>query len=261
MQNLLVANWKMNLSLSKATLYFNHLFQLLPKTSLQIKIIFCPSFIHLTTLKTLLLEKKEFFLGAQNCYKDSSGAYTGEVSANMLKDIVQYVIVGHSERRMLFSESNDIIKAKINQLLSCRLKPIFCCGETMPVRYDKQHIPFIHQQIESCLGHLSTEDIQKVTIAYEPIWAIGTGKSAGTDQIQEIHGSIRKYLTKKYNINIAKKIKIIYGGSCNPNNAKKIFTCPDVDGGLIGSASLEATQFVAMIKILIEIYEKNMEKI
>jgi triosephosphate isomerase len=188
-------------------------------------------------------------LGAQNCYSKASGAYTGEISADMLKSAgVEYVILGHSERREYFNETNQLLKEKTDMVLSRGMTPLFCCGETLAQREAGIHIGFVSDQLTESLFHLDAETIKKVVIAYEPIWAIGTGVTASTEQAQEMHAMIRKHLASKYGEEVASKISILYGGSAKPSNAKELFACPDVDGGLIGGASLVARDFVDIAK-------------
>jgi triosephosphate isomerase len=188
-------------------------------------------------------------LGAQNCHPKDSGAYTGEVSVPMLKEAgVGYVILGHSERREYFGESNALIKEKVDQVLAKGLTPLFCCGETLEQRNQNIHIGFIQAQISESLFHLDAETIKKVVIAYEPIWAIGTGVTASTEQAQEMHATIRLHLASKYGDAVAAEISILYGGSCKPDNARELFACADVDGGLIGGASLKARDFIDIVK-------------
>ena len=212
------------------------------------KIVLCPPFISLASIHKIVAGGS-VALGAQNCSDKVSGAYTGEVSVEMLKSVgVSYVIIGHSERREYFSETNAQLAEKVNLSLKNGLTPIFCCGETLAQREKGIHINFVNQQLTESLFHLSAEDFLKITIAYEPIWAIGTGVTASSAQAQEMHASIRKHLASKYGNDVAEKTSILYGGSCKPDNAKELFACKDVDGGLIGGASLKARDFVDIIK-------------
>ena len=188
-------------------------------------------------------------MGAQNCARWQSGAYTGEVSAAMLGAMgVEYVIIGHSERREYFGETNSQLYDKIQQALSSNLMPIFCCGEKLDEREANQHFQVVKQQVEESLFALDEQSIKQVVIAYEPVWAIGTGRTATAEQAQEMHAYIRKLLAGKYGSQIADSISILYGGSCKPSNAAEIFAKPDVDGGLIGGASLVAADFIAIAK-------------
>ncbi|HAC23965.1 MAG TPA: triose-phosphate isomerase, partial [Cytophagales bacterium] len=178
-----------------------------------------------------------------------SGAYTGEVSAAMLKSMnIPYVILGHSERRQYFGEDGQLLAKKVDAALRHGLTPIFCCGEPLDVREKNQHIELVKKQVEEALFHLDAAAIQKIVIAYEPVWAIGTGKTATTAQAQEMHAVIRQQLAAKYGHTVAQEISILYGGSVKPDNAKELFACADVDGGLVGGASLKSRDFVEIIK-------------
>jgi triosephosphate isomerase len=188
-------------------------------------------------------------VGAQNCSEHESGAYTGEVSAPMLKSMnIPYVIVGHSERRQYFGEDGKLLAKKVDIALKHGLTPIFCCGEPLEVREKNEHEKLVKQQVEESLFHLDAASLQKVVIAYEPVWAIGTGKTATAQQAQDMHAVIRKHLATKFEQPVADKIQILYGGSVNAANAKELFACPDVDGGLVGGASLKSREFTEVIK-------------
>ncbi len=214
-----------------------------------VKIVLCPPFVYLTALKGIVKENKHISLGAQNCNEHASGAYTGEIAAPMLTAIgVQYVILGHSERRELFGESNELLAKKINIALEHSLTPIFCCGEPLQIREQNTQEDYVGKQIQAGLFHLSPEAFSKIVVAYEPIWAIGTGKTASTDQAQEMHATIRKQITEKYGEDIANNTAILYGGSVKPDNAEELFSCMDVDGGLVGGASLKSRDFVDIAK-------------
>jgi triosephosphate isomerase len=195
--------------------------------------------------------KQNFAVAAQNCSNKKSGAYTGEVSAEMLKSIeVSYCLVGHSERREYFGETNQLLAEKLDICLSNAITPIFCCGEALQTRENNSQNLFVENQLRESLFHLSPEAIQKIVIAYEPIWAIGTGKTASTEQAQEMHAFIRTVLKNQYGESVASGVSILYGGSVKANNAKELFASKDVDGGLVGGASLNATEFVEIIKAL-----------
>lgn len=186
-------------------------------------------------------------VGAQNCSKYKNGAYTGEVSAEMLNSVgVKYVIVGHSERRTYFKETNQELAEKINECLNNHLIPIYCCGELLEDRTNENHFEVVKTQLSEGLFHLSSNQMKGVVIAYEPVWAIGTGVTASPEQAQEMHHYIRQFISKKFDTSVANSIPILYGGSCNPLNAKELFALPDVDGGLIGGASLKAVDFVSI---------------
>ncbi|WP_262919378.1 triose-phosphate isomerase [Niabella hibiscisoli] len=194
---------------------------------------------------------KNYYIAAQNCSNKKSGAYTGEVSVDMLDSIhIKHCIVGHSERREYFGETNQVLAEKVNLLLEKGITPIFCCGEALDIREANTQNAFVEAQLKESLFHLSAEDVQKVVIAYEPIWAIGTGKTASTEQAQEMHAHLRSVLAAQYGAEVANEISILYGGSVKANNAKEIFASPDVDGGLVGGASLVALDFIEIIKAL-----------
>src|SRR5690606_9874643 len=190
-------------------------------------------------------------VGAQNCSEHEAGAYTGEVSAPMLRSIgVPYVILGHSERRQYFHEDSALLAKKVDIALKYGLTPIFCCGEPLDVREKSQHEALVKQQVQDALFHLDITDITKVVIAYEPVWAIGTGKTATAAQAQDMHAVIRKHLASRYDASTADAISVLYGGSVNAGNAKELFACPDVDGGLVGGASLKSRDFTDIVKAM-----------
>lgn len=194
---------------------------------------------------------QHIFIAAQNCYSKKNGAYTGEVSVEMLTSLgINFVLIGHSERREYFAESNKFLADKVDIALEYRITPIFCCGEPLSIREANTQNEFVAKQLEDSLFHLDEEAIQKVVIAYEPIWAIGTGKTATSAQAQEIQAYLRSVLASKYGEAVAANISILYGGSVKANNAVEIFSQPDVDGGLVGGASLIATEFEAIINAL-----------
>lgn len=248
------ANWKMNLTYQQG----EKLLDKILAAGLQIqdhqKALFAVPYPYLIMTRSELEEEKNFYAAAQNCSHKVSGAYTGEVSAEMLHSLgINYCIVGHSERREYFSETNSTLADKIDRCLENHITPVFCCGEALPVREAGTQNEFVALQLQESLFHLSGEKISQLIIAYEPIWAIGTGKTATTGQAQEMHAHIRSILAGKYGQVIADKISILYGGSVKANNAKEIFSCPDVDGGLVGGASLVAEDFVEIIRSLKQI--------
>jgi triosephosphate isomerase (TIM) len=196
-------------------------------------------------------EETNYFAAAQNCYNKTSGAYTGEVSAEMLQSIgIQYCIVGHSERREYFSESNQMLAEKIDRCLEKGIRPIFCCGEPLPVREEGTQNGYVETQLRESLFHLTTEQLSNIIIAYEPIWAIGTGRTATAQQAQEMHAHLRDVLKAQFGAGAADEISILYGGSVKANNARELFSCADVDGGLVGGASLVADDFKEIIRAL-----------
>ena len=212
------------------------------------QIVLGAPFIHLTAVAQSVVGKKGIEIAAQNCSDKASGAYTGEISASMIKSTgANYVILGHSERREYFAETNDMLAEKVNLALANDLIPIFCCGEPLEIREANTMYPYVKQQLTESLFHLSPSDFSKIVIAYEPIWAIGTGKTATSAQAQEMHAELRAHLATKYGQDLADQCPILYGGSCKPSNAQELFACADVDGGLIGGASLNADDFLAIV--------------
>lgn len=212
------------------------------------KVIICPPFIHLNYISMLSKGIANLSVGAQNCHTAQSGAYTGEVSTSMLRSVgVKYVIVGHSERRQYNGETDEMLAQKVDAVLDQKLIPIFCCGEKLDAREAGDQEKVVRAQLEGGLFHLMEEQFQNVVVAYEPVWAIGTGKTASSEQAQDMHAFIRGLISEKYGEEIADATTILYGGSCKPSNAKELFQNPDVDGGLIGGAALKAEDFVAIV--------------
>ena len=245
------ANWKMNLTLQQAESLMDELMATAHELKENQEAVFGVPFPYLINIKNKLAGKQHAFIAAQNCYDKKSGAYTGEVSVEMLRSIdIDYVILGHSERREYFNESHAMLAAKINICLENGLKPIFCCGEPLAIREAGTENSYVESQIKESLFHLSAEQITGFVIAYEPIWAIGTGRTASNEQAQEMHAHIRKVMANQYGAAVADSISILYGGSVKPNNAKDIFEQPDVDGGLVGGASLVAADFAVIINSL-----------
>ena len=208
-------------------------------------VVFAPSFVYLHKVAKMCANTSKVVAAAQDCSANEKGAFTGEVSASMLASCgARYVVLGHSERRANFAESNEILKTKVGQAFRNDLKVIFCCGESLSQRESGVHFDWIKSQISESLFHISPEEFKNIVIAYEPIWAIGTGVTASTDQAQEMHAFIRNILVEQYGNEVALSTSILYGGSCNPSNAKELFSSQDIDGGLIGGASLNAADFV-----------------
>jgi len=208
-------------------------------------VIIAPPYTHLSKVKDMIENVR---LSAQNCASEDSGAYTGEVSPAMLVSAgVEYVILGHSERRALFGEDNALLNKKVKLALSEGLKPIFCCGEVLEERESGKHFDIVKEQIEVGLEGLSAADMSQIVIAYEPVWAIGTGVVASPDQAQEMHHEIRGFLASMFDDKVAEDMSILYGGSCKPSNAAELFANPDVDGGLIGGAALKAEDFLGIV--------------
>ncbi|SDD87718.1 triose-phosphate isomerase [Niabella drilacis] len=250
-QQIAAANWKMNLTYVEGQQLLKDILDENVETSEHQVVIFGVPFPYLMTANEKVNTLKNFYVAAQNCSNKKSGAYTGEVSVDMLKSLnIQYCIIGHSERREYFNETNLEISEKLDLLLGAGLKPIFCCGEPLSIREAGTQNEYVEKQLKESLFHLSAEDLKNVVIAYEPIWAIGTGKTATTEQAQEIHAYLRSVIAKQYSQEAADGISILYGGSVKANNAKELFSCPDVDGGLVGGASLVAVDFVEIIKAL-----------
>lgn len=246
-RKLVAGNWKMNLSVSEGvTLAKEIKDQLLDNPVKDLKVILSVPFSHLTEVSNAL--DGEVVVSAQDCSANESGAYTGEVSAMMVASTgAEYVILGHSERREFHGEENSLLAQKVNIALEQGLKVIYCCGEVLLEREKKQQFEVVGDQILEGLFHLSKEQMKEVVIAYEPVWAIGTGVTASSEQAQEMHAFIRSLLLKKYGQITAESTSILYGGSCKPANAKELFSQEDVDGGLIGGASLSANDFIKII--------------
>ena len=214
----------------------------------KIEVVFAPSFVHLYKVAKMCADKGNVFAASQDCSANEKGAFTGEVSAQMIASCgAKYVILGHSERRVNFSETNALLKLKVGQALVNNLQVIFCCGESLVQRNSGVHFEWIKSQISESLFHLSAHEFTKIVIAYEPIWAIGTGVTASSLQAQEVHSFIRNIVKEKYGEKVAENTSILYGGSCNSANAAHLFSQQDIDGGLIGGASLNAEDFMAII--------------
>jgi triosephosphate isomerase len=242
------ANWKMNLTLQQGETLLDELLAQSYQLNENRLIVFAVPAPYLAMAQQKVAGKKQVFVAAQNCYSKKSGAYTGEISVEMLQSLgIQWVVLGHSERREYFKESDQFLAEKLNIVLENNITPIFCCGEPLDIREKATQNEFVASQLQASLYHLSAEQIQKVVIAYEPIWAIGTGKTATSEQAQEMHAFIRAELAKKYGADVANNISILYGGSVKAANAKEIFGQPDVDGGLVGGASLIANEFSSII--------------
>lgn len=206
-------------------------------------------FIHLKGVNMVVSEVSNVAVAAQNCHFEKQGAFTGEISASMIQSTgAKYVILGHSERRSLFGETDEMVYKKVGAALVSNLLPIVCVGESLEIRERNEHLSFVERQLKNSVFGLNAEDITKVVIAYEPVWAIGTGKTASPEQAQEMHAHIRKVLASAYSPEIADQLSILYGGSVKPSNAAEIFSKEDVDGGLIGGASLNASDFISIIQ-------------
>jgi triosephosphate isomerase (TIM) len=247
---IVAGNWKMNKTLEEASILTSEVMGMIgDEVRNDVKVIVCTPFPYLITVKNILGKNSGIQVGAQNCSEHQWGAYTGEVSAPMLQSMgVKYVIIGHSERRQFFNEDSEQLAQKVDAALASNLTPIFCCGEQLIIREDNKHETLVKSQVEEGLFHLPESAIRKVVIAYEPVWAIGTGKTASSQQAQEMHAVIRKHIASKYGEPTAESISILYGGSVNAENAKELFACNDVDGGLVGGASLKSRDFAEIVK-------------
>jgi triosephosphate isomerase len=244
-KRIVAGNWKMNTLLKEGMELARTIEKLENEKRSDVLVIIAPPFTHLSKVKELIGTVK---LGAQDCSAEPSGAFTGEISPAMLKSSgAEYVIIGHSERRSYHSEGNELLNRKVKLALSEGLKPIYCCGEVLEERETGKLFDVVREQLEIGLRGLSSDEISRVVIAYEPVWAIGTGVVATPEQAQEMHKYIRDQLAEMFNSQLSGNTTILYGGSCKPSNAKELFINPDVDGGLIGGASLKAEDFLAIV--------------
>jgi triosephosphate isomerase len=251
-KKIVAGNWKMNLGLSEGAALISNVLNALPELSEQRQVIFAPPYLHLAQAVSQVQGTDNVSVAAQNCHHEASGAYTGEISAPMLKSAeVPCVILGHSERREYNAETDDLLSKKVNAALASGLKIIFCCGEPLNIRDADTQNDFVGAQIKAGLFHLPADRLTNIAIAYEPIWAIGTGRTASAQQAQDMHAHIRQVLVMQYGAELAGNTSILYGGSCKPSNAAELFACPDVDGGLIGGASLKAEDFLAIIHAMV----------
>ena len=245
-KNIVAGNWKMNKTLQEGIALAEELNAALVADKPSCDVVICTPFIHLASV-TPIVDSSVIGVGAENCADKASGAYTGEVSAAMVASTgAQYVILGHSERRAYYGETVEILKEKVKLALANGLTPIFCIGEVLEEREANKQNEVVAEQLASVFD-LPAEEFAKIVLAYEPVWAIGTGKTATSAQAQEIHAFIRSLIVDKYGKEVADNTSILYGGSCNPTNAKELFSNPDVDGGLIGGASLKVADFKAII--------------
>jgi len=244
-QKIVAGNWKMNTNLDEGIALAMAVEKSASSKLSDAIMIIAPPFTHLAKVKDILSKVK---LSSQNCSSEEKGAFTGEVSVDMIKSTgAEYVIIGHSERREYFNEDSVILAKKVDLALSRSLKPIFCIGEVLAEREKKEHFNVIFTQLADGLFHLSEEEFKNIVLAYEPVWAIGTGVTASSEQAQEMHKFIRLKIEENYGAEVADSISILYGGSCKPDNAKELFANPDVDGGLIGGASLKAEDFIQIV--------------
>lgn len=249
-KKIVAGNWKMNLNFEEGQKLTSEIVNMLKDENVKdVTVVLNPPFVHLYSVKKLIGDTPNLFLGSQNCSDKASGAFTGEISAEMLASFgAKFVIIGHSERREYFAESNQLLTEKTKQALANGLTPIFCCGEPLEIREAGTHEDYVKDQLTESLFGFSAEEMSKIVLAYEPIWAIGTGKTASSDQAQEMHAALRAHIASKFGADIADNLSILYGGSAKPDNAKDLFSKPDVDGGLIGGASLKSRDFVEIVK-------------
>lgn len=249
-KKIVAGNWKMNLTLEQSQALITEVRGMIrDEIPNKNKVILFPTYIALPAASRLL-EGTELGFGAQNCHHEENGAFTGEISAAIIKSTgAGYVIIGHSERRQHFSESDDLLSQKTRIALKNHLQVIFCIGETLQQREDHSYFKVIESQLVAGLFQLTAKEFEQVIVAYEPVWAIGTGQTASPEQAQEIHAFIRKLIAEKYDAEVANQTSILYGGSVKADNAREIFSKPDIDGGLIGGASLKARDFIEIIKL------------
>lgn len=246
-KNIVAGNWKMNTTLQEGIQLAVDVNDALKGVETKCDVVICVPFTHLASINGVI-DKEKLGLGAENCADHLKGAYTGEVSAPMVASTgATYVILGHSERRQYYGETSETLREKVKLALAENLTPIFCIGEVLEERENGSYLEVVKKQIEEALFDLSAEDFGKLILAYEPVWAIGTGKTATDDQAEEMHAHIRSIIANKYGKEVAENTSILYGGSCKPSNAKELFAKPNVDGGLIGGASLKAEDFMGIV--------------
>ncbi len=246
-KNIVAGNWKMNTTLPEGVALAKEVNEALKGADAKCDVIICVPFTHLASVNAVI--DSNLGLGAENCADHTSGAYTGEVSAPMVASTgAKYVILGHSERRQYYGETSAILREKLALALANGLKPIFCVGEVLEQREDGSYNDVVKAQIEEALFQLTPEEFSNVILAYEPVWAIGTGKTATADQAQDMHAHIRNVIAGKYGKEVADNTSILYGGSCKPSNASELFAKPDVDGGLIGGAALKCADFMGIVE-------------
>lgn len=244
---IVAGNWKMNKTLSEAIELVSGVLKMHGDNTVT-KIVF-PPYPFLSAVSSFLGATNNFYVGAQNCNENTAGAFTGEVSAAMLKSVgCKYVLIGHSERREYFSETDQQLISKLKLALENNLKPVFCFGEKLAERKNNSHFKVVSEQLKNVLSSFSDKDLSQLILAYEPVWAIGTGETATPQQAQEMHQHVRQTIKELFSADVALQIPILYGGSCNAQNASELFACADIDGGLIGGASLKADDFCKIIR-------------
>lgn len=247
-KNIVAGNWKMNTTLSAGVELASQVDNALKGETPKCDVVICVPFTHLASVNAVITDKNKLGLGAENCADHVKGAYTGEVSAEMVASTgATYVILGHSERRQYYGETAETLREKVALALANGLTPIFCIGEVLKEREDGRHFDVVKAQLVDGLFNLSAEDFSKIIIAYEPVWAIGTGKTATAEQAEEIHAYVRNVIAEKYSEAIAENTSILYGGSCKPGNARELFAQKDIDGGLIGGAALKCEDFMGIV--------------
>lgn len=251
-QKIVAGNWKMNMDYPNGISLFSEIINIIKdEVRSNHEVVICTPYIHINSIAQLSKPHSKVSVGAQNCHQAEAGAYTGEISASMIRSAgATHVIIGHSERRQYFVEDDTLLAEKTNMALKNGLIVLFCFGETLKERNENTHFEVIKRQLELGIFHLSEAEIQNIILAYEPVWAIGTGLTASPEQAQEMHEFIRSEVKNQYDESIAEDISILYGGSCNAKNAPDLFAKPDIDGGLIGGASLKSRDFVEIIKAL-----------
>jgi triosephosphate isomerase (TIM) len=252
-KKIVAGNWKMNTTLAEAKELFHAIADNYEDYALSedAQVIVAPPFLYLEQIASWAEEYPYLFVAAQNCHQEKKGAFTGEISAEMLASIgVTHVLIGHSERRLYSGEDATLLASKVDAAFRAGLIPIFCCGEELAIRQTTAFIPFILQQLQDSLSHLTDTEFERIIIAYEPVWAIGTGLTASPEQAQEVHAAIRTWISNRFSPTVAANTTILYGGSCNEQNAGSLFSQSDVDGGLIGSASLKASTFATIIQAM-----------
>ena len=254
-QKIVAGNWKMNLVSGEGLDLIGKIGEYCAKhETSEMEVVVAPPMLYLS--KAVEVASSDVQISAQNCHSEESGAFTGEVSADMIREAgAKYVIIGHSERRQIFHEADDFLNAKLKKVLKAGLQPILCVGEKLDDRKQNRQEQVVEQQLNGALKGFSTNDLQGFVIAYEPVWAIGTGETASPEQAQEMHHFIREYLRKKYSDQTADAVSLLYGGSVKPDNAGEIFRKPDVDGGLVGGASLKFDSFAQLIQIGSEVWQ------
>jgi triosephosphate isomerase len=251
-KKIVAANWKMNMNLDKGHALVAAILKGLPELNSDNLVVIAPPFINIQHTVYQVEDVPHVYVAGQNCFTEAAGAYTGEVAASMLKDAgAEYVILGHSERREYFGETDAVLAKKTDQALDSGLKVIFCCGEPLEIRDAGTQNDYVEAQLKASVFHLHKHQLANVVIAYEPIWAIGTGRTASSQQAQDMHAHIRSLFAAQYGQPAADNLTILYGGSCKPSNAAELFACPDVDGGLIGGASLKADEFLGIVNAMI----------